>query len=80
LLGFFEEKYELALAVLNIIAEVNEISKEALLKQLKSKTKKKDVKPIIESLEYDGYINLSDKIYSFNSPILQLWWNKYIRN
>ena len=75
---FGKEEYKLALTVLNIIAEENEISKEKLLKKLKSK--KKDVTPIIESLEYDGYINLSDKSYSFNSPILQLWWNKYIRN
>jgi len=65
---------------LNIIAEENEISKTDLLKRLKSKSKKKAFLPIIESLEYDGYINLSNDKYAFNSPILQLWWNKYIRN
>jgi len=24
--------------------------------------------------------NLRDNRYTFNSPILQLWWNKYIRD
>jgi len=74
---FSKEDYELALGILNTVAEENEIPKQDLLKKLTSKNTKKSFVPIIESLEYDGYINLSNGKYSFNSPILQLWWNKY---
>ncbi len=39
-------------------------------------------KSIINSLIYDGYINNSDdpKEYRFNSPILKMWWYKYVAN
>ncbi len=39
-------------------------------------------KSIINSLIYDGYINNNDdpKEYRFNSPILKMWWYKYVAN
>ncbi len=77
--AFSEEDYQLALEILNIIAERNKLSKETLFEQLQSKGEQRDINAVIESLEYDGYINLQDGHYTFNSPILQLWWNKYIR-
>jgi len=77
--AFSEDDYELALDVLNLVAEKDKIAKTDLLAQLKPDEEPRDINAVIESLEYDGYINLQDGHYTFNSPILQLWWNKYIR-
>ena len=33
---------------------------------------------LLDILEFDGYINSMNKNYSFNSPILQLWWKKHL--
>ena len=33
---------------------------------------------LLDILEFDGYINSMNKYYSFNSPILQLWWKKHV--
>ena len=77
--AFSETHYELAMKILNLIAKENKISKENLYKNLNANNEKQEIKSIIESLEYDGYIHLKDDNYTFNSPILQLWWNKYIR-
>lgn len=32
---------------------------------------------LLDILEFDGYINSNQGTYSFNSPILQLWWKKH---
>lgn len=39
-------------------------------------------KDILNALIYDGYLNNNEdpKIYRFNSPILKLWWYKYVAN
>lgn len=39
-------------------------------------------KNILNALIYDGYLNNYEdpKIYRFNSPILKLWWYKYVAN
>lgn len=39
-------------------------------------------KDLINVLIYDGYINNDEDIkeYRFNSPILKIWWNKYVAN
>jgi hypothetical protein len=39
-------------------------------------------KDLIGSLVYDGYINNDDEAreYRYNSPILQMWWWKYVAN
>lgn len=77
--AFSEEDYALALDVLNLVAANDKIAKTDLFAQLKSGEEPRDINAVIESLEYDGYINLQNGHYTFNSPILQLWWNKYIR-
>ncbi len=77
---FSKDDYELAIEILNLIAEKNMVSKNDLVEQFKTSPEKRDLISIIESLEYDGYINLHNNKYTFNSPILQLWWNKYIRS
>lgn len=78
--SFSEEDYKLAIAILNKVAANFEIEKSALIDYLKETHPSKNCKPILESLEYDGYIHLRDDKYTFNSPILQRWWNKYIRS
>ncbi len=35
---------------------------------------------VLEILEFDGYINSHGDFYTFNSPILQLWWKKHATN
>ena len=64
--------------VLNQIAEKDRVSKEDLFNQTNSEEEKRLLNAILESLEYDGYISITAGTYSFNSPILQFWWNKYI--
>lgn len=41
-----------------------------------------DAKEVIHMLVYDGYFNNNDdaKRYRFNSPILRMWWYKYVAN
>ena len=36
-----------------------------------------DAASVLDILEFDGYINSNNNCYSFNSPILQLWWMKH---
>jgi len=76
--AFAEEDYKIALKILNLIAKEKKISKENLYKNIDTDYEKQEINSIIESLEYDGYIYLKDDDYAFNSPILQLWWNKYM--
>ncbi|MCD4818981.1 MAG: ATP-binding protein [Candidatus Cloacimonetes bacterium] len=49
---------------------------------LSTKYEIEDYKDIIGSLVYDGYINNNEdlEIYRFNSPILRMWWWKYVAN
>lgn len=37
---------------------------------------------IVNALEYDGYINNRDeeRFYTYNSPILRMWWRKNVAN
>ncbi|MEM1124025.1 MAG: hypothetical protein AAGJ18_26545 [Bacteroidota bacterium] len=77
---FSSEDYSLALDILNLIAVENKIAKRQLLQKLGKDKEQRHLNSVVESLEYDGYINLANQSYTFNSPILQLWWNKYIRD
>lgn len=77
---FSADDYALALDILNLIAAKNSVAKKELYKKLGAKKDQRNLNSVVESLEYDGYINLRDNRYTFNSPILQLWWNKYIRD
>lgn len=64
------EESQIAKHILLLIAQQDKVPLDAL-KQLK------DARRVLEILEFDGYINNQDNIYSFNSPILQMWWTKY---
>ncbi len=61
---------QIAKHILLLIAQQDTVPLEAL-KQLK------DAPRVLEILEFDGYINNQDNVFSFNSPILQMWWKKY---
>ena len=76
------KEYNFAKELLNIVAEKssidsNEIHNLAVKHQLES-----NYKDIVGSLKYDGYINNNEdiKVYKFNSPILKMWWWKYVAN
>ncbi|MCB9231429.1 MAG: hypothetical protein H6581_07195 [Bacteroidia bacterium] len=75
---FSATEYKFALKILGLIAEQNDLDKsEILTLATKSKVPEKGAR-VLESLEFDGYITPLDKKYRFTSPILQLWWKKYV--
>ncbi|MDP8220483.1 MAG: PCP reductase family protein, partial [Candidatus Stygibacter frigidus] len=76
------EEYNFAKELLNFVSvkssiDSNEIYDLAAKHQLEDK-----YKDVVGSLKYDGYINNHEdvKIYQFNSPILKMWWWKYVAN
>ncbi|MBL7149239.1 MAG: ATP-binding protein [Candidatus Cloacimonetes bacterium] len=80
--SFKADEYNFAKELLNILSEKetiesNEIHDLAIKHDLED-----DYKNIVGSLVYDGYINNNDdvKIYRYNSPILRMWWWKYVTN
>ena len=79
---FKSKEYNFAKELLNNVSEKdsvdsNEIRDLAVKNELEDK-----YKDIVSSLVYDGYINNNDEIktYRFNSPILRMWWWKYVAN
>ncbi len=79
---FKANEYNFAKELLNIISESESIpSNDIYDLAIKHKLEKK-YKDIVGSLVYDGYINNNDdvKIYRYNSPILRMWWWKYVTN
>lgn len=42
--------------------------------------KQNNASSVLEILEFDGYIHLDQaKIYRFNSPILRMWWERFVQ-
>jgi len=68
--AFDKEEYELAIKILNHIAQRHSIDKPTL-KELSKPYTKGIYKFIMQTLEYDGYIN---EHYQFNSVLLKKWW------
>ncbi len=64
------EESQIAKHILLLIAKQDAVTLDTL-KQLKDATR------VLEILEFDGYINNQNNVFSFNSPILQMWWKKY---
>lgn len=77
---FKGEELKYALEILKIMAESNTISLTQLYDQSARFNIESQYRKIVEILVYDGYINnLGDKeIYRFNSPVVRLWWLKFI--
>ncbi|NOQ29996.1 MAG: ATP-binding protein [Helicobacteraceae bacterium] len=81
--AFSDEGYLFSKEVLNIISEHKTISKNNIANIADKYGVSDDEKrETLQSLVYDGYINNSNdiKIYRFNSPILRMWWYKYVAN
>lgn len=79
---FKGNEFKFVIELLNIISEKKQMD-SADITNLSVKHKvTKIFKEIISTLAYDGYVNNNDdpKIYKFNSPILRMWWCKYVAN
>lgn len=76
---FNSKELEFIFELLNRIANDNSIKQEELPEIADKHQVLREMKYIISTLEYDGYINNqnSDKVYRFNSPIMKMWWKKY---
>ena len=61
---------ELAKKILSDIAKKDELP-------LSSFKGNEEALALLDILEFDGYINSQNDTYTFNSPILQLWWRKH---
>ena len=75
-------EYNFAKALLNIISESGTKESKDIHDLAVMHKIEKDYKDILGFLVYDGYINNNDnvKIYRYNSPILRMWWWKYVAN
>lgn len=80
---FTDKEYDFALALLYELAHQkklvdNQIEQIALKYQLG-----KEYPIILRTLIFDGYIfdtpTKKEMFYSFTSPLLQIWWNKYVK-
>ena len=81
--AFSDEGYLFSKEVLNLISENKTITKNEIINIAdKYKITEDERKETMQSLVYDGYINNSDdvKVYRFNSPILRMWWFRYVAN
>lgn len=77
---FKGETYAYADALLQKLATDIALSKTQLFDLAVAYNQEKQFRQIIEILVYDGYIhNTGDaSIYRFNSPIVRMWWQKFI--
>ena len=77
-----KNEYNFAKELLNIISEKETIESNEIYDLAIKHDLEDDYKDIVASLVYDGYINNNDevKIYRYNSPILRMWWWKYVTN
>lgn len=65
-----KEESALAKKILSIIADNNQVPLDHF-------NEYEEAISILDILEFDGYINSTSDAYTFNSPILQLWWKKH---
>lgn len=81
--AFSDKGYLFSKEILNSISENKTITKSEI-QNIADKYELSDdeKRETMQSLVYDGYINNNDdiKIYRFNSPILRMWWYKYVAN
>jgi hypothetical protein len=77
---FKGEELTYALEILKMMAESGTTNRAQLLDQSTRFNTQEHYKKIMEILVYDGHINnIGDKeLYRFNSPVVRMWWLKYI--
>lgn len=67
-------------AILKIVADKGIVTKAELYNEAVGMNLQDNYRQIVELLVYDGYINNNQNPfnYRFNSPILRMWWQKFI--
>jgi hypothetical protein len=77
---FKKEEVLFSNELLQKIADENTLTKGTIYDLSVKYHLEAECKRILETLVYDGYINNNDDVnsYRFNSPILRMWWQKYI--
>ncbi|HWK07306.1 MAG TPA: AAA family ATPase [Puia sp.] len=77
---FKGDELNYVLEILKMIAESGTITRVQLLDQSARFNTEDHYRKIVEILVYDGYINnIGDGgTYRFNSPVVRMWWLKYI--
>lgn len=81
--GFFNgNEFDFIIETLSFIVNHNTIKKGDIYNIAVKYKIEKEYRSLIHTLIYDGYIHSEDsgETYRFNSPILKLWWKKYIAN
>lgn len=75
---FHGPAYQFATAFLNQLANTTTKAAQAVREQAKQFEVEDVLDTVLSSLEYDGYIHFdpSQKLYRFNSYLLQQWWDK----
>lgn len=76
--AFAEPQRQFALTVLDELAQQGTLTQKAVHEIAGTFSLGEEYHTVLESLMYDGYIHFdeSQKIYRFNSYLLQRWWNK----
>lgn len=81
--GFFNgNEFDFIIETLNFIVNHNTIKKGDIFNIAVKYKIEKEYRSFIHTLIYDGYIHSEDsgETYRYNSPILKLWWKKYVAN
>ncbi len=81
--GFFNDsEFDFIIDTLNYIVNNNTASKNEIFNIATKHSMQKKFRNLLHTLIYDGYIHSNDggDSYRFNSPILKLWWKKYVSN
>lgn len=81
--GFFNgNEFDFIIETLNFIVNHNTIKKGDIFNIAVKYKIEKEYRSLIHTLIYDGYIHSEDsgETYRYNSPILKLWWKKYVAN
>ncbi|MES2731410.1 MAG: hypothetical protein V4714_06665 [Bacteroidota bacterium] len=77
--SFVKNELKFVHVVLSYMAQ-NETMHYHNIHNLAVKHKVAEPKQVLETLKYDGYVNNQEdkQVYRYNSPILKLWWQRYV--
>ncbi|MBO3697301.1 ATP-binding protein [Roseivirga sp. E12] len=72
-------QYNYAIEILHLASKNDSIIRSQVFNLASKHEVEDESRRIIHNLIYDGYLFQSDtNDYSFNSPILKMWWKKYV--
>jgi hypothetical protein len=77
---FKGDELKFALDILRMMAESGDTSRIQMFDTAARLNQENSYKKVIEILIYDGYINNigNKEQYRFNSPVIRMWWCKYV--